>query len=345
MNKILRCFVCFVGSIVFLSCRIESCGNSDKELKAGICIACWNVQTFFDANTSGCEYQEFKNSENWTEEKYKTRLTRLCDFITTIKADVFIFEELENSGILNDIYNCLAGNSWEKGYLWNYGTFAKDEGSAIGIGIISRLPLEDVKLHAMDVRIHTETQPSCRPMVEVTVVNGAKKIRLFVNHWKSKTSGVGEGEIWRQWQESILVHKLSENASGSAENQHSQNFVVCGDFNKDIQDFVYSMDSKQCRVCLRGINTPAGVSSASVKVKSPWLNDNGILNTKNGSYFFRDKWERIDHFFVSEEVEFSGFRVLDVSPWATEEGLPNNYKIYSGEGYSDHLPLICNVFF
>lgn len=345
MIKILRCFLIFFVSVIFLSCNVGSCSSTEADANAGFRIVCWNVQTFFDAHTSGCEYQDFKNSEHWTEERYLQRLSRLCDFIATVDADVYVFEELENSGILIDIYNQLVGSSWNSKKLCSYGTFAKETDSAIGIGVISKFPLENVKLHGMDIRIQKETQPSGRPIIEMDVVIGNKNIRLLVNHWKSKASGVGEGEIWRQWQENVMVKTLSYLSSTSEDSPYSQNFVVCGDFNKDISAFVSSKESGQCKIHLRGINSPADVSPRFVEVSSPWLNASGHLTTRNGSYYYKETWERIDHFFAGNGLKISGFRVLDDQPWATEEGTPNSYKIYTGEGYSDHLPLICDVFF
>lgn len=343
MRKILRNYLFVLWSVFFISCNVDSCCNTEDSGKTGFKLVCWNVQTFFDAYTSGCEYSEFKNSENWNEERYKIRLQRLCEFIKTTDADVYVFEELENSGILYDIYNQLCGDSWNSKKLLSYGAFSKEPDAAIGVGVLSKLPLEDVKMHDMDIRVQKEKQPSGRPILEVNVVSGNKSVRLLVNHWKSKASGAGNGEIWRQWQEAVLTNQLLSAPSESTL-QTTQGFIACGDFNKDVSAFVSVQNSGLCEIHLRGITSPWGVLDY-VNVKSPWLREDGSLAGRNGSYYYKENWERIDNIFYNNGVEISGFRVPDEEPWATEEGIPNGYKVYSGEGYSDHLPLICNVFF
>ena len=55
-----------------------------------VSLVCWNVQTFFDASTSGTEYKDFKNSERWTKEKYVKRLNKLCEVMTSINPDIFV---------------------------------------------------------------------------------------------------------------------------------------------------------------------------------------------------------------------------------------------------------------
>lgn len=339
MKKFWRSFLALALSVAFLACEVDSCCNSEASTVASLKIVCWNTQTFFDGVNCGNEYAEFKKSENWTEESYRTRLKRLCDFVASTDADVYVFEELENEGVLYDVYNQLTDTSWSSKKLWSFGTFTKEPDSGIGIGIISRLPLEDVKLHSMDIRTQKEKQPSGRPILEVTVLNGENRLKLFVNHWKSKASGEGEGEIWRQWQENILCTQLLKASSDSL----PQKILVCGDFNKNISDFAFCQNSELNKIHLRGINSPSGVSS--IQLYSPWLNSNGSFTTEKGSYYYKENWERIDHFFANENIELKGFRVIDEQPLVTADGVPNAYRVYTGAGYSDHLPLFCEVFF
>ena len=71
-------------------------------------IASWNLQTFFDAVKVGTEYSEFTSKKSsWSEEKYKTRLSRLCEILEFVDSDIFIMQELENENILYDIINFL----------------------------------------------------------------------------------------------------------------------------------------------------------------------------------------------------------------------------------------------
>lgn len=315
-------FLFLVGTFLF-SCSVESCKESDFSSGNSISIVDWNVQTFFDGQTQGAEYSNFKNSKYWNEEKYKTRLKRLCDVITTLDADIFVFEEIENIGILYDIYNQLSGNSWDSNKMWNYGSFYKDEKTSIGLAVLSKIPLGQMKIHSMDIRVMNESQPSSRPIMELEVCTDGGEFTLFVNHWKSKVSGNLQGEVWRQWQELVLSQNLSE----------KEFFLATGDFNKDILEFVISNDAK---ICLRG-------SSQNVFVKSPWLNSNGNYKTKTGSYYYKENWERIDHFFSSEKLNLVNFQVCTNGEWANEDETPKSYKIFTGKGFSDHLPIMCKI--
>ena len=62
-----------------------------------------------------------------------------------------------------------------------------------------------------------------------------------------------------------------------------------------------------------------------------------------GSYFYNDEWERIDHFFVNENVNVISFEPLINELWCDENGIPNPYRVYTHKGFSDHLPINCKI--
>lgn len=302
-----------------VSCSIEPSGKNHLSL------ATWNVQTFFDGKKDGCEYSDFMKGDNWSIEKYEVRLNRLCNVITQLDCDVIVLEELENEGIIYDISNRLAGNAWNQKKNWNYACFAKNPGSSIGCGILSRFELSDLKIHNLDIRT-IEKQPSMRPIMEVTINSGNKKVQLFVNHWKSKSGGAEESEIWRDLQENLLcscINNLEE------ENPY---FLICGDFNRDVLEF---------RKTEKGIvNLRCGNYGCKDELlNSCWFDSDGNLISGQGSYYYKDNWERIDHIFTSQNFVLENFEVFSNGEWCTEEGIPKSYKIFTGEGYSDHVPL------
>lgn len=325
MRRFFLGFVFVFAGIFLVSCSLESC----KENPSGdsfVSVVNWNVQTFFDSQTSGSEYSNFRNSVYWDEEKYRTRLKRLCDVITILDADIFIFEEIENEGILYDIYNQLSGNSWNQNKIWNYGSFYKDENSSIGLAALSKIPLEDMKIHSMDIRIMDENQPSSRPTLELKISLDGKDLFLFVNHWKSKVSGIQQGEIWRQWQEFVLSKNILQ----------KERFLICGDFNKDIDEFIWKEENSKLKICLRN-------DENNICVFSPWINNDKTFTTKIGSYYYKENWERIDNFFINDNITFQKFEVCTNGEWITDENIPKSYKIFTGEGFSDHLPIMCKI--
>ena len=169
--------------------------------------------------------------------------------------------------------------------------------------------------------------------MEVNLDVGGRNVILFVNHWKSKSGGEEESEIWRDWQETLLAGRLAEISSASA----SAPCIICGDFNRDIREFcvLEGGSRSEGNVSLRG--------SKSVKLYSPWLTEGGSLSSETGSYYYKGSWERIDHIFSFGKVRISAFSPRAESPWAKEDKTPFAYKIYSGEGYSDHLPVMASV--
>lgn len=338
--------ICLFSSFIFFT--ISGCTFAENT-KNAFSIVNWNVQTFFDGNNDGIEYSDFKKSEKWGTEAYKARLLKLCKAIKEINADVFVFEEIENSGIIYDITNQLAGNSWSSKNCWNYAAFAKNPADAIGCAVISKLPLSNMTLHNLDVRSESEKQPSMRPIIKIELSCGGKTFCLLVNHWKSKSGGSEKSEIWRKWQENVLYKQFSENSHFP--------IISCGDFNKDINEFellcgadktsdAQTIIFRKPNLKLRKFCGSSGNDNTAennfIEVYSPWINEIGGFK-EPGSYYYDSKWERIDNFFANENTIISAFKVLTDGEWCNADFIPKRYKIYNGEGFSDHLPIKCLI--
>jgi len=341
--KVVRFFLAclFLGS---LSACSDSCRNADFTIGQNqelLSIVSWNTQTFFDGEKNGNEYSDFQKSGNWNREKYCVRLGRLCEVIKALDADVFVLEEIENEGILQDISNNLIGEAWNGKNLFCYSCFAKPEGSSIGIGILSKYELSNLTTHSLDIRTQKNQEPSLRYLIQVTIAVNGKELILFANHWKSMSGSKEETEIWRNWQESSLAARFIE-----LEDVGILPALACGDFNRDIEAFVKDFQNQDKTSNFTGniLLRHAGFGEMeSVSVHSPWYSANGALASEIGSYYFQEKWERIDHFFTFGDVEIISFGPAAYSPWASDGKIPFSYKLSTGEGYSDHLPLLCKI--
>lgn len=329
-------FILFPLFLLF-SCNLDSVAIPSE--KSTITLATWNVQTFFDAETSGTEYSDFIKNPDWTREAYQNRLDRLCGTISNLNADVYVFQEIENSNVIIDISNKLQTNAWNSKQQWTYSCFAKKEGTSIGIAVLSKYPLENLKTHSLQIETQNEAQPDSRLLIEVQIVAKEKTITLFANHWKSKSGGEVETEIWRDWQELQLAQQISTFSK-------DKNVVICGDFNRSAEDFIcsFSGDYKDENTILRGISNDCK-SICNTEVYSPWFTKTGTFAEDGGSYYFNEKWERIDNIFCFGNIKISGFSPKATEPWATSEGIPKKYITYTGNGYSDHLPVMCNLVF
>lgn len=324
-----RSFFVGICSLIFSSC-----------LPMGVparafTVVNWNAQTFFDGNNDGIEYSDFKKNAGWNTDAYKKRIARLCSVIQELDADVFVLEELENSGVLRDVSNQLSGNSWNSKKIYGYGCFAKNDGDAIGCGILSRFRITEVTVHNIDVRTENQSQPALRPIMKVLLEVGDDSVSLFVNHWKSKSGGEEESDCWRSWQENVLCGLFYEE-----EDKHA---FACGDFNRDISEFLIlkkdGIDlNEKTNITLRRILEP----EKNTEVYSPWIKATGNF-VFPGSYYYDDEWERIDHFFGNSNLKITNFEPMTEGPWCSENHVPIGFKVFSGNGYSDHLPIKCRV--
>ena len=338
----MRKWILLIFSLLFVGCQnqfVKESGfrragdnSGSGRGRKNISLVTWNVQTFFDAVTTGTEYKEFKNSERWTKEKYRKRLEKLCEVMTSLNPDIFVMEEIENSGVVQDIANLLAGGSWENKKSWQYACFAKESGAAIGCAVFSRYELSNLRTHSLDIRTQEEEQPASRPLLQVTVNAGGQELELFVNHWKSKSGGEEESEIWRDWQELALAERIT----GLHAESPGQPLVMCGDFNRSAEDFVLLTKDKAANTLLRG-------SQGEQAVYSPWFRADGKFALETGSYYYRGEWERIDNILIAGNAELTSFATVTEPPLADEEGIPVSYTLYTGEGCSDHLPLKCLI--
>ncbi len=321
----------FFPVLMFFFLFLEACSldegfmTSDSE---NVSIVSWNVQTFFNAESDGTEYSNFCDKTKWNREKYLARLERLCNALVELDADIYVLEEIENESVIYDISNQLSGKSWDSGKKWAYSCFAKDVNSAIGCAVLSRYELTGMNCHCIDVRTTDEKQPVLRYLIEVEVKVKDRLLTVLANHWKSKLNDAEGTEVWRQFQESLLVLRLLELKDASV--------VICGDFNKDIGEFCIERYSDEAKVLLKGDSLKC---EDSFSVSAGWLLDEQVSEGESGSYYYKDSWERIDSIFIFGNCSFLKFEPCVNDLWCDEDGHPDGYKIYSGEGVSDHLPV------
>ena len=320
------------------SCQALHWGNGDDSLKdkTTVKVASWNCQTFFDAENDGAEYSEFLTSKKWGKEMYLERLERLTQVIRSLDAEVFVLEEIENENVVHDLSNFLS-SEWNQKKLYTEACFAKEEGSSIGCAVISRLPLSDFRSHSIYVYDSNNSMPKVRPIMEVKVLKNEKPLTLFVNHWKSMSGGEEETEIWRCRQENLLCQRLEECLLSG------ESCLAVGDFNRDILSF--EKGKGHGKIILRKNSEEKESDEKGIEVLSPWYRSDGSL-VEPGSYFFNDQWSRIDNMFFCGEGGFLYFLPQTDGPWCMEESeLPLPYALWSGSGWSDHLPLMCEVWF
>lgn len=313
--------------VIFLVCAffLSFCGwGCKKQKNQCFSIATWNVQTFFDDETCGTEYADFTSKKSpWNEDLYQIRLERIVECFEFINADVLVLQEIENENVMQDIINALPP-TW--GY--KFCSFAKDDLGVLGCGVFSKFEIIESKTHQCTIAKEgpNSAKSILRPLVEVPIKIGKNQITLFLCHWKSKKNETLTDEHLRTYQQSLLVSAIDGASKDSA-------VIALGDFNQDVTEF----SIKENKVLLCGINK-------NIFAYSPWL----LFKNENqqGSYFYKRKWECIDNIFLvnnGKNASFLDFSVINSMPFVKEDGTPFRFTVYSGNGYSDHLPIKATI--
>ncbi len=289
----------------------------------------WNAQCFFDATETGGEFEEFRGSKSeWSAERYSTRLDRLCEIVLLAGSaldagpdrapDVAILEEIESARVIEDLCNRLPSRA-----RYPFAAFVPPAaGSAFATAVLSRYPILSVTAHSSEDESILAAKAILRPLIEVSLDAQGLPITVFGAHWKSKADDSDSAAI-RGAQERALAARIGSLRSRDP----GAFFVAAGDFNQTDGEF----------------ETLGAISG------NPWPDwlarcASGEVGGPDGSYCFDGKWEAIDHYFHSLERDTgyrpASFRVLASPPLTDAEGLPSRYEVFSGKGYSDHLPLL-----
>ncbi|MDA3955849.1 endonuclease/exonuclease/phosphatase family protein [Oceanispirochaeta sp.] len=322
---------------------IFSCLMPEEPEIASLSIMTWNVQNLFDDQSSGQEYEEYDPHESdWDEAKMRIKLENLKEILLSVDSelpDIILMQEVESRQIL-DLLN--------KEYLDGYYSFIDawdDRESAICCGILSRYTPQEVHLHFPG----SYGKRPLRPVVEIHFILGKERLILFNNHWKSRAGGQAGTEEARIRAASVLSGRIRE-----LQNQGDVNLVVAGDLNGSWEDF-----------------RPGGVQTAQIPVEEmqnvSWQNslyislnpEDTFLTTdktvlfspwkgmeSEGSYFFQNRWMKLDHFFLDRGLvdqsglEYLSSRCMAVPLMCDDQGHPAGWESWRSDGYSDHFPLI-----
>ena len=329
------------------------------------------MQNLFDAVENGNEYPEFRISAGWNHEKFTARLNAISQAIkgmipqnegsgreqNALPALIGLIE-IENLSVLET----LSGDFLSKqGYSWI--AFSASEGSPIGLGVISRYPISDVRAHS--ITINGETSP--RPILEIRIEPSGNPVGLPVGgpivflicHWKSKVGGDDATAPLRRASARVVHRRLSE----LKESEPGIAVIVMGDLNENHNEFsrrrsfsaLFEDDPDAALMAsasslggdflvLSGERPPMAYyfDDGVYPLYSPWFYD----IEEEGTYYYGESWETIDHFLLNENLfighgwEYLGSSVVKHYPFTSSQGIPNRYNPQSGRGLSDHLPLL-----
>jgi endonuclease/exonuclease/phosphatase family metal-dependent hydrolase len=352
------------AGLVLAGCNFTAGAKAEEvRREAGtLTLMTWNVHNLFDGEDNGFEYNEFLGSAGWSQEKYKGRINTLSAAIGKLNPlpDIICLQEIESVKILEELGAAMSGN-------YQYSHFAGNPGAALGVGILSRIPLLEPMTHS--ITVIDDATP--RPVLETRIQADESEFVLFACHWKSKLGGDDETETVRRASARVILRRIRE----LWKTEPDLGVIIAGDLNECHDEFYRrnaaaicallpddpycalitgaitddgsEVPEKQKDFIVLGKNKPPSPEhfpQGTVVLFSPWLRD-----LKDGSYYYKHNWETIDHFLVSAQFfnnkgwSYIKTAVVNYPPFADASGGPIPYNMRTGAGLSDHLPLLLTL--
>ncbi|MCL2209081.1 MAG: endonuclease/exonuclease/phosphatase family protein [Treponema sp.] len=347
-----------VVTAVFAGCSFAEV-KDEAEAEGSVVLMTWNVHNLFDGEDNGSEYSEYTKSSGWSEEKYLGRLNSITAAFNSIEPvpDIILLQEIESLKVFEAL-----SLSLPNGYSWSH--FANNPDAALGLGILSRLPLTDAKVHS----ITTGGDTTPRPVLETRIETNEGSFVIFACHWKSKLGGDDITENVRRASARVILRRIRE----LWKNEGELGIIVAGDLNENHDEFFRQGSEAVCALLpddpycalITGFSqedtgdaaalqkdfivisknkppSPVNFPNDAVVLYSPWVSE-----LENGSYYYKHNWETIDHFLVSNQffgktgLKYDRTNIVNNQYFTNSGGIPVAYNERTGSGLSDHLPLL-----
>ncbi|MBI3019696.1 MAG: endonuclease/exonuclease/phosphatase family protein [Deltaproteobacteria bacterium] len=363
-----RTSVGLLGILSFLLLSTKTLPLLARQIeKSEISIMTYNVENLFDATDDGVKqedpaylpmevkkrwmvnkclsrngfYRMLCEELDWTQEKYEAKLQKIAKVLLDYNsggADVISFEELENRRVITDL--------WRK-YLKprGYRTLVHFESASargIDVGIVSRFPLASAPIvHSVDLS-DIDDHPT-RDIVEARFhVEGGKQLRIAANHWPSQNNST---------EARLRAAAVIKTIATKAQSQGTY-FVAMGDFNTLPEELPNPIEDNVADNVIRNQTHPL-------------VDIQNYLGLQWGSYFYKGKWQPLDRFLASKnlfgprspmKVNLASFSIFSPAYLLKKESIldpqtgkmkeyviPFRYDAMTGEGYSDHLPIVLKI--
>jgi hypothetical protein len=204
-----------VGRLFALVCiSIQSLFGADFS------VASYNVQNLFDEVYDGTEYESHTPGlHGWTPRMVGTKLEHTADVLCDLNADIVALQEIENDSILARLQSLMKRVGCE----YRYRAITTQQKVPVHNALLSRYPITSQS--DLSIR-HTRRD---RAILEVVVDIDGQPLRLFVNHWKSKSNGGKEGR--RLEAAKVLRQRIDRLPKGA-------DYLILGDLNSAYDEWL-----------------------------------------------------------------------------------------------------------
>jgi endonuclease/exonuclease/phosphatase family metal-dependent hydrolase len=313
-------------------------------------IATYNVENLFDMNDDGTEYEEYipNTSWGWNDAMYRIKLRNTAQVIHDIGADIIGLQEIESETALKD----LKAEINRQGLYYPHYAFARSKNTTVAVALLSRYPI--VSALSRPVNANREF----RDILEAKLDINGKPLRVFVNHWKSKSGP----ESMRIQSAKVLKKRLQEL-------NVDEPYVLIGDFNSHYEEYRSFVRSRKHNDTegITGINhilktidsdqnpmTYTSLKSDNDALYNLWYE---LPEDQRWSHQFKQYKEGLDNIIISpaladgKDLEYvPGSFAKFEAPYLFSKGKMYRWqqsrsypKHHLGEGYSDHLPISAKI--
>ncbi|HEX5330439.1 endonuclease/exonuclease/phosphatase family protein, partial [Sulfuricurvum sp.] len=229
-------------------------------------IASYNVENLFDMQRDGTEYEEYipNGDWGWNEEMYRTKLGHTAQVIAGVHADIIALQEIESLNALKD----LKAEINRQGLYYPYYAFAKTRNSAVSVALLSRYPIQSALKYPVNY------SGKYRDILEAKINIDGTSLRVFVNHWKSKSGPESERIACAK----RLLLRLKELPK-------DEPFILVGDFNSHFEEYKTFIKSRK-------LNDTEGMTGINHILRTVDENNNPITyaSVQNNSDVLYNLW-------------------------------------------------------
>lgn len=326
--------------------KVDTARLSNK-LQAPARIAFYNVENLFDTvDHPDKPDEEFTpdGRNQWTVERYNTKLERLAQVITAMEMPTLLGVcEVENQQVLLDL---AAQPTLESAH---YGVAHVESNDYRGIDNALLYNKERFTILGLEHQVLefprdiTEGKPySSRDIVHIKgLLDGSLLVHVFVNHFPSRRGGLEASEPKRVF----VATELRKMVDAVRQQDANAHIVIMGDFNDET-------DNKSIRETL-------GAQATDGPAVGELVNCFAALDADGkGSYNYRGDWNMLDQIIISDNflapdapthVDMQSATIFQ-QPWMMyndKRNGPTPNRTYGGPnyygGYSDHLPVFIDL--